>query len=139
MEKVKKSFFIIPIVLLVIVIGGVWWNMPANFLKNISAEDVAYIKVFDGNTGKRFIIKGTDNIAYIVSNMKGRAMKKEKVSLGYSGTMFQLTFFNENDKVMSEFIVNYYDTIRKDPFFYKDATEGLCVDYLKNLENEMMQ
>jgi hypothetical protein len=54
-------------------------------------------------------------------------MKKEKVSSGYMGTLFTLKFYNINGKITDKFILNYYDTIRKAHFFYKDATRSLCV------------
>lgn len=60
-------------------------------------------------------------------------MKRGKVSIGYMGSLFTLKFYDANDKIIDKFIVNYYDTIKKDPFFYKDSTRSLCVDYLKKL------
>ncbi len=39
-----------------------------------------------------------------------------------------------NDKVLTHFTVNSETTIRRDPFFYRDSTDSLCVDVLEELE-----
>ncbi len=111
--------------------------MPTKFLRNVSTENIARIESFNGSTGNGFIVVDPGDIAYIVKNIQEKSMKKQKFSLGYMGTMFRLKFFDEDGKKIDEFIVNYYDTIRKDPFFYRVGEGSLCVDYLKELENQL--
>ena len=95
------------------------------------------IEVFNGSNGNDFVIEGNDDINNIVSNIQNISMKKVKISLGYMGTLYNLKFINTESKVVDEFIVNHNDTIRRDPFFYRDSTSSLCIDLLRSLEKSL--
>lgn len=60
-------------------------------------------------------------------------MKKDKISIFYSGYSFHMSFYNEEGKKIENFIMNDNYTIRKDPFFYH-GNGSLCFEYLKELE-----
>ena len=62
-------------------------------------------------------------------------MKKDRISLFYSGYSFRMSFYGENERVLDSFIINSSNTIRSDPFFYR-CDDGLCYDYLIELENK---
>ena len=98
-------------------------------------SDVKSIYVFDGNTGKDFDISDPDEIRYIVENIQSNKLESDKVSIGYSGYSFRMHFYDEEGKRIESFIVNYVNTIRKDPFFYRCDGE-LCYEYLKELEDK---
>lgn len=123
----------------VVMLGFIWWSSPVHFLKNVLPEEISHIEVFDGNTGYQFQIERPEEIEYIISNIQNREMRREKVSLGYMGTSYRLTFLDTQDRVVEEFIVNHAETIRKDPFFYTDASAGLCVDYLERLGERLVK
>jgi len=127
-KKLAISFVII------VIVGYICWSAPVHFLDSVNADDVLRVEVFNGNSGVYFTVENKKDISYIVSNIQNLSMKRDKVSLGYMGTLFKLKFYDVSGKKIDEFIVNNYDTIRKDPFFYKDTTGNLCVDYLKGLE-----
>ena len=107
-----------------------WWHMPVVFLDGVSAEDVTRIEVIGEY---EFVIAEPQDIEYVVSNIQNITMKKEKVSITYAGAAYNLKFFDKNGKKVDEFIINYYNTIRKDPFFYHSKANDLCVDYLSEL------
>ena len=91
--------------------------------------------VFDGNTGESFDFSDTDEIRYVVENIQSAKMKKDTLSIGYTGYSFHISFFDESGKEIESFIINSSDTIRKDPFFYR-CDSDLCYDYLKGLEEK---
>ena len=92
--------------------------------------------MFDGSTGVGFVIDNPEEIQYIVENIQSRSLKRDGFSFGYTGYSFKINYMDVNDKnILSEFIVNSDDTIRKDPFFYR-CEGGLCFDYLKNMEEK---
>ncbi len=122
------------VLIVIIVMMSIWWSSPVYFLKDVHANDVLKVEVFNGNSGEYFTIENEDDISYLVSNIQQTTLKRNKLSLGYMGTLFQLKFYDVKGKEIDAFIINYYDTIRKDPFFYRDSTGNLCVDYLKDLE-----
>ena len=105
-------------------------------MSGIEPSDVKSISVFDGNTGNSFEISDTEEIHYIVENIQGIQMEKDKISIGYSGYSFRMKFYNEKGKEIESFIMNSDDTIRKDPFFYR-CDGNLCFDYLKELEGKL--
>ncbi len=130
----KKWVIVAAPILLAVCCGLLWWNMPVTFLKDVSPKDIASIYVFDGTTGQSFLVEEPENIEYILTNIQEHPVKKAKVSAGYKGTMFQLTFFGMQGEIMDEFSIDHSTTIRKDPFFYRDKTGSLCTQYLKVLE-----
>lgn len=138
MKKNKIIFKVIAIIvgslLALFTVFNLWWSFPVSFLNRVDAENIAYIEVRDGTNGKTFVIEDAEDIAYIVDNIKGRHLYRDGVSLGYMGTWFTLRFYNTKQKCVDKFIINFYNTIRKDPFFYRDPDEGLCIDYLCDLE-----
>ena len=121
-------------VVVIVIMGYIWWPSPVHFLNNVNADDVLSVEVFSGNSGDGFTVEKKNDISYIVSNIQNITMKREKVSFGYMGYGYSLKLYNGNGKKIDEFIVNSNNLIRKDPFFYKDTTRNLCYDYLKGLE-----
>lgn len=99
----------------------------------MEAGDVTAISVFDGNTGNGFDIDDPEEIQAIVENIQSTPMKRDKISVNYSGFSFRMNFYGENGRVLDSFVVNSTDTIRSDPFFYC-CDGGLCYDYLGELE-----
>ena len=134
----KTMIFIavgIAIVIAIAVIGvAVWYVSPTDFLRDVDVDEIYTIDVFNGSTGQSFFINDAEEIAHIAENIKIAEMKRDKLSLGYDGNSFYLTFKNADGKVLDEFIMNSKNTIRDDPFFYKCEYFDLCFDYLKMLE-----
>ncbi|MDD6044104.1 MAG: hypothetical protein PUC76_00405 [Clostridia bacterium] len=134
-RKQKILLLLIAIVIVIIVVLAVWYFSPKTFLSGIEATDVKSISVFDGSTGKRFDIDDPEEIKYIVKNIQDNEMERDKISVNYSGSAFQMSFRSENEKILDSFAINGDNTIRSDPFFYC-CDGGLCYDYLKELEDK---
>ena len=131
-QVVLTSFAVLIIV--VAVIFGVWYSIPKSFLNGLDVSEVASISAFDGNTGKGFIIEDFREIKQIIENIQESEMKRDNISIGYSGYGFRMRFMGKNEKVIDSFIINSPYTIRDDPFFYQ-CDGSLCFDYLKELED----
>ena len=130
----KKTLITIAAVFALAVLGILIYSAPRTFGNGVDVSKVDHINVFDGNTGVGFTIDKPEDIRHIVENIQSRPMKRNGLSLGYSGYSFRISYRNERDKnIIPEFIVNSDDTIRKDPFFYR-CDGGLCYDYLKTME-----
>ena len=133
--KNKKIRLIIVIVFVLISASAIWYFMPTAFLSKVKSSDINSISVFDGNTGESFDFSDTDEIRYVVENIQNAEMKRDTLSIGYSGYSFRIRFFDENGKEIESFIINSSNTIRKDPFFYR-CDGDLCFDFLKELEEK---
>jgi len=131
--KGKKRLFSV-IIALFIIIGFVWWYSPVSLMTNVNPEDVSCIEVTGGNSGGVFLITDTDTIVSIVTNIQNTPLKKSKVSIMYSGALYDLSFKDPQGNKVYNLIVNDGSTIRKDPFFYHDSTESICFDLLEKLE-----
>lgn len=131
----KKIIAVVLIFAVVIVSGLVWWNSPVHFL---DGEEVEYIKVFNGHNGKCYVIEDKEEVTYIVNNIANTELRKKKISLGYLGFGFRLTFFNDTGKEIDEFIINGVHNIRRDPFFYESKVDTLCFEYLQNIDNKIV-
>lgn len=117
---------------LIIISGLIWWNYPCS-ITNISPSEVSEIVIFDGRTGKSITIKEATKIEHIIKNLNVLLLKKEKISLGYMGFGFKTTIYKANGNVYKEFIINSNNNIRKDPFFYRDSSESIDYNYIKEL------
>ncbi len=129
-----KKWNLICIVLLILC-GIIWWFSPISLMNSVSSEDVSRIEVFGGDTGDIFYIDDPNTIAEIIDNIKGLSLKKSKISLMYSGALFNLNFLNAYDVSLYTITINDRKTIRKDPFFYNDASESICFDLLMKLNH----
>ena len=135
MKRKQITLILIAVsIIAVMVIFGVWYAVPKTFLKSSDASEVISISVFDGNTGKEFIIDDAAQIKQITANIQKAEIKRDNFSVGHSGYGFKMSFIGKNEKVIDSFIINSSDTIRDDPFFYR-CDKGLCFDYLKELED----
>lgn len=136
--KKKISVLINMIVIAVIAMIVTWYFSPRTFLSGVDPLDVKSISVFDGNTGKSFVIDDAAEIEYIIENIQDIEMERYKVSLGYSGFSFRMSFNSGSGEEMDSFVINSADTIRDDPFFYQ-CNGGLCFDYLRELEDKYVK
>ena len=134
----KISLLSIVIIIIVIASSAVWYFSPKNFLSGVKPSDINSISIFDGNTGKEFVIDDLTEIKYIVENIQNIKMKRDNISVGYSGYTFRIRFNGNNGKDIDSFVINSGDTIRDDPFFYH-CNGGLCFDYLKELEEKYVK
>ncbi len=110
---------VVPILIIVILVtsGFLWWLSPVYFLGGIESSEIHSIKINSGSTGNRFIIEDVEDIDVIVSNIQSIAMKKGKVSLGYTGYVYNLKFIDKQGTVIDDFALNSNNHIKKDPFF----------------------
>ncbi len=131
----KRRFIFLAAVSVLFLAALFWWATPVTFLEGVPADKVTSIEVFDGGTGIGFTVVAPEDIQYIVSNLQQASMQREKLSLGYMGTRFRLTFYDDSGVPLETLIVNSANTIRKDPFFYRDPDASLCLDYLVSLED----
>ena len=129
----KRRFIFLAAVSVLLLAALFWWATPVTFLEGVPADKVTSIEVFDGGTGIGFTVVAPEDIQYIVSNLQQASMQREKLSLGYIGTRFRLTFYDDSGVPLETLIVNSANTIRKDPFFYRDPDASLCLDYLDYL------
>ena len=107
----------------------------ATSFDDIKLENIGSISVRDGSTGNNFEITNQEDITFIVEKIQSQTFKKDGISMFHMGTLYTMSFYDSNNKLIGEFILNSNDTIRKDPFFYKTTPElsGLT-EYLSNLK-----
>ena len=110
-----------------------WHLTPKKYLIGVASTDVVSISVFNGNTGNGFTVTDRTQIMTIVENVHGVDMKKEKLSIGYDGFAYKITFKDAKDKTIDSFMINSKYIVRDDPFFYR-SSRVLCYEYLQELE-----
>ena len=135
----KKLLIVLLIILAVIItLGAAVYFTDTKLLNNVNAEDINYIEVFSGNSGRRIKITDPEEIEYIVSNLKGATVKKSGISLGNMGYMYDIKFIGDNYQEVYSLILNSSDTVRMDPFFYH-SDDYLCFEYIQELENKYIE
>ena len=136
MKKKIILYSVLGALALVILVFGVWYYTPKTFLNGVSADEIGSIEVFDGSTGKRFVIENADEIKTLVENLQENATKRGKMSVHYDGIGFSLKFLDTDGNLIDSFAVNSKETVRDDPFFYHTKSNGFCYDYLDQLEQK---
>lgn len=94
---------------------------------------VAKIMVFNGTTGEEIEILDSTQIHHITQNLSNVTFQKGKPSFGYLGFTFRTMFYNQNGKVIEEFIINSDEQIRYKGFFYTTTKERIDFEYIEHL------
>lgn len=138
MRTKKKYIVYITTAILVVVFVAItiWYFSPKTFLKDRNSDDISSISIFNGSTGKNFVIEDAGEIEYIISNIQNSKWYRSGISSFHDGYSFNLTFKDKDGKEIDSFIINNQYLIRDDPFFYKSTEVPLCYDYLQALENK---
>lgn len=138
MEKTKKQKKISKPVIILIIAGIllICYFFPLKMLK-AESSDIAYIDVFNGNTGKHFVVKNTDAVTHITDNLSTHYVTRLSPVLPSSGFGFAMKFYDENGNVLADVTMNSKSNIKKGSFYYKSWTSSLCYDYLKELETDL--
>lgn len=117
----------------VVIVGSlIWWNSSSS-ITNIAPSEISKIEVFSGNTGKSITITDANDIEHIIKNLNTVSLKKGKISLFYMGYSYRVTLYKVSGDVYKKFIINSSDTIRKDPFFYRDSSGSIDYKYIQKL------
>ena len=135
----KRKIIISVIVLLFVVCGLAWRFLPVHFLHGIEAEEVAAVKVFNGNNGDEFEITNPEDISNIVDAIKQISFQKEDLASEVP-YWYHLTFVNENgEEITSLGVLNSWilrkDITQKWMCLYRcDGELSAVGDYLERLE-----
>ena len=127
----KPAFWVTLIALVMCVVVSIYFMTSPVTRISKDAERVKSIKVFDGTCGKELIITDRGEIEKIVSYVNEMKLHRGKVSLGYMGYHFHLTFQPKRG-TWDDFIISS-SSIRNDPFFYSLETESGLEDYIEDL------
>lgn len=138
LRRTTLFFRIITIILtsliLISIIAVVLAFTPKAFLKNVSAEDVESISVFNGSSGKSFVIEDSGEIEFIVNNIQSTQWHRSGISSFHDGYSFDLSFVDKEGRAIDSFIINNSYLVRDDPFFYNQTNTPVCYNYLQALE-----
>ncbi len=140
-KQTKKKVLSLKLALAVIILsflaGVIWWSAPKRFLQNVKAENVACIKVFNGSNGEELLISNPEDIQSFLHAVSSVRMQKTKLSLGYFGYVFRISFEMKDTFRIAprSFIINSDNTIRQDPFFWQNVEGGLPYEWLLSYVN----
>lgn len=134
--KIKSVVFSVLAILLLVALGvGVWYRSPVILLQDVEETEVASISVFNGSTGRSFVVEDPNEIVGLVGALRGIKLERNGISENYDGFAFSLSLFDAKGEKLDAFIINSDTALRKDPFFYQVAGEGdLCFDLLQEWE-----
>lgn len=124
----KYTWF--PILLL---IALAWFFTPVTFMKGVDAAAVAYVKIFDGNTGDESRISSQEIITHVLDNLAENPARRSGISVLEMGYRFRLTFVGTDGSELGQVTINNESTIRGSVFFYTSENATLCFDYLWDL------
>lgn len=124
----KYTWF--PILLMV---AFAWFFSPVTFLKGVDAAEVAYVEIFDGNTGDESRVTSQEVISHVLGNLAENPARRSGISVLEMGYRFRLTFVGTDGSELGQVTINNENTIRGSVFFYTSENATLCFDYLWDL------
>lgn len=127
----KPAFWVTLIALLTCMVVAICFMTSPVTKITKDEKRITSIKVFDGTCGKELIITDRGEIEKIVAYVNEMNLHRGKVSLGYMGYRFHLTFQPKRG-TWDDFIISS-NSIRNDPFFYSLETESDLEDYIEEL------
>lgn len=130
MWKKLIKIMILPLLVLVVFL---WYRMPVRFLKNLDTEQVACIRIFDGNTGYELDVTDAASIDTILTSIQTTRVRRSGISMLHMGYRYRMTFLDASGATLGQLIMNSDKLLRHDPFFYENEEGGLCFDYIWNL------
>lgn len=132
LNRKKKCWVVLLSFIAILIISYGLISIPRRIV-SITPSEVSSIDIFDGHTGKSITITNRNDIEHIIGNLNTITFKKDKWSLGYMGYSLRTTIYKENGGIYKKLIINSIDTLRDDPFFYKDSTKSIDYDFIRNL------
>lgn len=96
-------------------------------------EDIAKIRIFDGNTGNETIITDEAQIERVVGMLNDIQFKKTGVSIGYIGSGYNITYYNKQEEKAESFIINSDKQLRYEGFFYEPQNKDIDFTMLEEL------
>lgn len=130
MWKKLIKIMILPLLVLAVFL---WYRTPVRFLKNLDADKVACIHIFDGNTGYELDVTDASSIETILTSIQTTRVRRSGISMMYMGYRYRMTFLDASGATLGQLIMNSDKLLRHDPFFYENEEGGLCFDYIWDL------
>ena len=128
-KKPKAILFII----IIISISLIYATYLPRSIITISPEDVSYIHIFSGSTGKYIDVSDSEDIAHIITNLNDCKFEKGKCSIFRMGYSYELTIYKKNEKIYKKLILNSSDTVRHHGFFFTTKDSLIDLDYIDSL------
>ena len=132
-----KKVIVLPIITLVLLLGGViWWNMPVSII-SLSASEVDKIEIVDGGSGYKVILNSaedTEHIEHIIGNLSQITMKKDSISLSLlrSGWTNNIKIY-KSDGLYKEFEIQSSEMLKTNLLLYRDSSGSIDFDYIQFL------
>jgi len=118
---------------IVLMIAFAWFFSPVTFMKGVDATSVAYVEIFDGNTGDESRVTSQEVISHVLDNLAENPARRSGISVLEMGYRFRLTFVGTDGSELGQVTINNESTIRGSVFFYTSENATLCFDYLWDL------
>jgi len=118
---------------IVLMIAFAWFFSPVTFMKGVDATSVAYVEIFDGNTGDESRVTSQEVISHVLDNLAENPARRSGISVLEMGYRFRLTFVGTDGSELGQVTINNESTIRGSVFVYTSENATLCFDYLWDL------
>lgn len=138
-STLPKRYVVLGALAVLVCLVAVWWLTPKHFLRGVKSEEVSKIEVLDGNTGHRFAITDSEDIAFLLEQFQSVPMNKEQISMGM-GSSFRMLWRDRKGRELDSFTLQTENTIREGVVFYRcDGTLIEAQSRLQALEEELCQ
>ena len=134
----NKKIYIVFLILILCVVGIYTFEKIDVKKTDVKKEDtidngVAFINIFNGNTGKEIEVDNKDDINKILENLKNIEFIKDGSSKDFDGYSFSMNFYDTNMNKIDSVTINSTDTIIYKDYFYKDKSNSIDNDFIKSL------
>ena len=136
----KKKRAVVSIIVLTIlaVATGVWWLIPTKMITN-NAEQISYIKVGNGSTGKQFTITDKDDINSIIQMLQTTTIKKTEFNGARSGFIYTIGLYSNDGTLYKKLTLISESSIVIGSFLYHVQGDAIDLTLLKQLEENLTE
>jgi len=134
-RKLIKAVAAATLVLFLLLAAAVIWYQMPRYITGAEPEEIGKIVIFDGSCGKELSITDKDVIESLVDNFRSVKIKRDGLSLGYSGYHYRIAMYRKDDQkaVLDNFVINSDESARQDPFFYRVLRGHIAYEYIGEL------
>ena len=132
----KKTVIFIVILSILVVAAGIWWFSPLKIIAD-DADQISYIKVGNGSTGKQFAITDKDDVNSVVKMLKTTTIRKKEFNGARSGFNYTIELYFNDGSLYKKLTIISDKSIVIGPFLYHVQGDAVDFTLLKQLEKDI--
>jgi len=123
---------------ILVVAAGIWWFMPSKIIAN-DVDQISYIKVGNGSTGKQFTITDKDDINSIIKMLQTSNIRKNELNGARSGFSYTMELYSNDGSLYKNLTLMNEKSVVIGSFLYNIQGDAMDFALLNQLEENLAE